>query len=81
MGRHLNVNLKGYFLVGQAVARRMVENGTPGAIVQRVVRRAGGGRPEPHPLLRVEGRVEMLTKQMALELAPHRIRVNAIAPV
>ena len=29
----LNVNLKGYFLVGQAVARRMVEAGTPGAIV------------------------------------------------
>ena len=76
----LNVNLKGYFLVGQAVARRMVENGTPGAIVN--VSSAGQAVAAPnltHYCVSKAG-VEMLTKQMALELAPHRIRVNAIAP-
>ena len=76
----LNVNLKGYFLVGQAVARRMVESGTPGAIVN--VSSAGQAVAAPnltHYCVSKAG-VEMLTKQMALELAPHRIRVNAIAP-
>ena len=76
----LDVNLKGYFLVGQAVARRMVEAGTPGAIVN--VSSAGQAVAAPnltHYCVSKAG-VEMLTKQMALELAPHRVRVNAIAP-
>ena len=76
----LDVNLKGYFLVGQAVARRMVETGTPGAIVN--VSSAGQAVAGPnlaHYCVSKAG-VEMLTKEMALELAPHRIRVNAVAP-
>jgi NAD(P)-dependent dehydrogenase (short-subunit alcohol dehydrogenase family) len=75
-----NVNLKGYFLVGQAAARRMIEDGTPGAIVN--VSSAGQAVAAPnltHYCVSKAG-VEMLTKQMALELAPHKIRVNAIAP-
>ena len=74
------VNLKGYFLVGQAVGRRMVEAGTAGAIVN--VSSAGQAVAAPnltHYCVSKAG-VEMLTKQMALELAPHGIRVNAIAP-
>ena len=76
----LDVNLKGYFLVGQAVARRMVEAGTPGAIVN--VSSAGQTAAGPnltHYCVSKAG-VGMLTKQMALELAPHGIRVNAVAP-
>ena len=76
----LDVNLKGYFLVGQAVARRVVEAGTPGAVVN--VSSAGQAVAAPnltHYCVSKAG-VEMLTKQMALELAPHRIRVNAVAP-
>ena len=76
----LNVNLKGYFLVGQAVARRMVEDGTAGAIVN--VSSAGQAVAAPnltHYCVSKAG-IEMLTKQMALELAPHKVRVNAIAP-
>ena len=75
-----DVNLKGYFLVGQAAARRMAESGTGGAIVN--VSSAGQAVAAPnltHYCVAKAG-VEMLTKQMALELAPHRIRVNAIAP-
>ena len=76
----VNVNLKGYFLVGQAVAHRMVEAGTPGAIVN--VSSAGQAVAAPnltHYCVSKAG-VEMLTKEMALELAPYRIRVNAVAP-
>ncbi len=76
----VDVNLKGYFLVGQAVARRMVESGAHGAIVN--VSSAGQAVAAPnltHYCVSKAG-VEMLTKQMALELAPHKIRVNAIAP-
>ncbi len=76
----LDVNLKGYFLVGQAVARGMVEAGTSGAIVN--VSSAGQAVAAPnltHYCVAKAG-VDMLTKQMALELAPHKIRVNSIAP-
>ena len=76
----LDVNLKGYFLVGQAVGRRMVDTGTPGAIVN--VSSAGQAVAAPnltHYCVAKAG-VDMLTKQMALELAPHKIRVNSIAP-
>ena len=76
----LNVNLKGYFLVGQAVARRMAQAGTPGTIVN--VSSAGQAVAGPnltHYCVSKAG-VAMLTKQMALELAPHGIRVNAVAP-
>ena len=76
----LDVNLKGYFLVGQTAARRMVEAGTQGAIVN--VSSAGQAVAAPnltHYCVSKAG-VEMLTKQMALELAPHKIRVNSIAP-
>ena len=76
----LNTNLKGYFLVGQAAARRMADRGAGGAIVN--VSSAGQAVAAPnlaHYCVSKAG-VEMLTKQMALELAPHRIRVNAISP-
>ena len=76
----LDVNLKGYFLVGQTVARRMVETGTAGAIVN--VSSAGQAVAAPnlvHYCVSKAG-VEMLTKEMALELAPHNVRVNAVAP-
>ena len=76
----LDINLKGYFLVGQAVARRMAARGAGGAIVN--VSSAGQAVAAPslaHYCVSKAG-VEMLTKQMALELAPHRIRVNAISP-
>lgn len=76
----LDTNLKGYFLVSQAVARHMVGQKAAGAIVN--VSSAGQLLAAPnltHYCVAKAG-VEMLTKQMALELAPHRIRVNAICP-
>jgi NAD(P)-dependent dehydrogenase (short-subunit alcohol dehydrogenase family) len=76
----LDTNLKGYFMTGQAVARRMVEKKIEGAMIN--VSSAGQIVAAPnltHYCVAKAG-IEMLTKQMALELAPYRIRVNAIAP-
>jgi NAD(P)-dependent dehydrogenase (short-subunit alcohol dehydrogenase family) len=78
--RILDTNLKGYFLVGQAVARGMVDRRIEGAIVN--VSSAGQlvAAPNLTHYCTAKAGIEMLTKQMALELAPHRIRVNAVAP-
>jgi NAD(P)-dependent dehydrogenase (short-subunit alcohol dehydrogenase family) len=72
--------LKGYFQVGQAVAKKMVGRKIQGGMVN--VSSAGQIVAAPnltHYCVAKAG-IEMLTKQMALELAPHKIRVNAIAP-
>lgn len=76
----LDTNLKGAFLVGQAVARHMVERGVEGSIVN--LSSSAAVRPSPnlaHYSVSKAG-VSMLTQAMAVELAPHRIRVNAICP-
>ena len=75
----LDVNLKGYFLVGQAVAAGMKARGK-GKIVN--VSSEAGGFPAPRMTAYCVSKAEvaMLTKCMALELAAHGIRVNALAP-
>lgn len=75
----LGVNLKGSFLVAQAVARRMVAAGTRGAIVNISSSSVRGHPLGVHYASSKAGIVGM-TRAMALALAPHRIRVNAIAP-
>ncbi|MBI2320661.1 MAG: 3-oxoacyl-ACP reductase FabG [Chloroflexi bacterium] len=78
--RVLDVDLKGYFLVGQAVARSMVERGVRGAIVNvSSTSEQVPGVGFAHYCVAKAG-VAMLTKQMALELAPHGIRVNRVCP-
>ncbi|HET8631491.1 MAG TPA: 3-oxoacyl-ACP reductase family protein [Thermomicrobiales bacterium] len=78
--RILDVNLKGYFLVGQAVARRMVAQGGGGHIINVSSGNQFNASPNLAHYCASKGGVGMLTKTMALELAPHGIRVNAIAP-
>lgn len=82
--RVMNINLKGSFLCGQAVARHMVdrvENGGPaGAIVNMSSVNAVFGLHSQLPYTVSKGGVNQLTKAMAVALAPHGIRVNAIGP-
>jgi NAD(P)-dependent dehydrogenase (short-subunit alcohol dehydrogenase family) len=76
----LDTNLKGYFLVAQAVARHMVARGIAGAIVNTSSAGQAVAAPNLTHYCVAKAGIEMLTKQLALELAPHRIRVNAICP-
>lgn len=82
--RVLQVNLKGVFLTGQAVARYMVDKvkngGSPGAIINMSSVNAVFAIANQVPYSVSKGGVNQLTKVMALSLAPHGIRVNAIGP-
>ncbi|MEO8485124.1 MAG: glucose 1-dehydrogenase [Betaproteobacteria bacterium] len=78
--RVLAVNLKSMFLCGQAAARRMVAQGHGGAIVNLSSVNAVLAIPNQVPYCVSKGGVAQLTKVMALSLASHGIRVNAIGP-
>jgi NAD(P)-dependent dehydrogenase (short-subunit alcohol dehydrogenase family) len=78
--RVLNVDLKGTFLVAQAGARQMVEAGTAGVIVNFSSITAAIALSDQIPYCAAKGGVTQLTKSLALSLAPHGIRVNAVAP-
>jgi len=82
--RVLRVNLKGTFLVGQAAARQMVAQvkagKAAGAIINLSSVNAVVAIPNQVPYCVSKGGVDQLTKVMALALAPHGIRVNAIGP-
>jgi len=82
--RVLRVNLKGAFLVGQLAARRMVEavkaGKKPGAIVNMASINATVAIANQLPYSVSKGGLLQLTRAMALALAPHGIRVNAIGP-
>ena len=83
--RVMRVNLKGAFLCGQAAARRMVtqapdEQGCRGTIINMSSVNAVMAIASITPYVVSKGGVNQLTKAMALNLASHGIRVNAIGP-
>lgn len=75
----LDVNLKGYYLVGRAAAARM-KTRRSGTIINISSEAAGFPSPRMTAYCVTKAGVAMLTKCMALELAEHGIRVNALAP-
>jgi NAD(P)-dependent dehydrogenase (short-subunit alcohol dehydrogenase family) len=75
-----NVNLKGAVFCAQAAAKAMIAAGRQGAIINISSGAAFRGSPRGIHYVASKGGVVSMTRQMALELAPHRIRVNAIAP-
>jgi NAD(P)-dependent dehydrogenase (short-subunit alcohol dehydrogenase family) len=75
-----DVNLKGACFCAQAAAKAMIAAGREGAIVSLSSGAAFRGSPRGVHYCASKGGIVSMTRQMALELAPHRIRVNAIAP-
>lgn len=78
--RTLNLNVRATYFVAQAFARALVARQRPGAIV--VISSTNGFQSEPDSTAydTSKGALLMLTRSLAHSLAPHRIRVNGIAP-
>lgn len=83
--RTLRINLKGTFLCAQAAAKQMVRQlesgeGPPGTIVTMSSINAWFGLPNSAAYSASKGGVSQLTKSIAIALAEHGIRVNAVGP-
>ncbi len=78
--RTLNLVLNGAFLCAQKAARRMVDHGRGGRIVNVTSVHEHVPLSESAPYVSAKHGLGGLTKQMAMELGPHGITVNAVAP-
>lgn len=76
----IDINLKGIFLWGQAVAKWLVENNVKGSIVNIACMRASLVGKSMAAYAAAKAGVRMLTKAMAVELALYNITVNAVEP-
>ena len=78
--RILAVNLNGAYYVGRSVAQQMISQKRPGSMV--FITSTGAFRAAENfgAYSASKAGVIMMMKTLALELAPHRIRVNSIAP-
>lgn len=76
----LALNLKSAFIVGQVAASAMISRGEGGTIIFISSQMGHVGSPHRTVYCACKHGIEGLTKALALELAPHRIRVVAVAP-
>ncbi len=74
------VNLYGAFVVSQAAARRIVKQGGGGKLIYTSSVHEDIPFPGYTSYCASKGGVRMLMRNLAIELAPHRINVNNIAP-
>ncbi len=78
--RQFAINVKGTVFTAQAVARRMVEQGRGGRIINFASQAGRRGEPLVTTYCATKAAIISITQSMALALIPHRINVNAIAP-
>jgi 3-oxoacyl-[acyl-carrier protein] reductase len=78
--RVLAVNLKGTFLCSRAAARQMIRFGRGGRIINITSGAAYSPSPNGTHYSASKGGVVSFTRALAVELAAHRITVNAVAP-
>lgn len=76
----LGLNLRAAFFVAQAVARRMIDTETRGTLIHMSSQMGHVGGPNRTLYCASKWGLEGLSKAMALDLAPHGIRSNTIAP-
>jgi NAD(P)-dependent dehydrogenase (short-subunit alcohol dehydrogenase family) len=76
------VNMTGVFLCARSAARHMIAGGQGGAIINvaSIMGLSGGGLYPNISYQTSKGAVVNMTRALAIEWAPHQIRVNAVAP-
>lgn len=74
------INVRAGYFLAQAVARRLVEAGRPGSIINISSQMGHVGAADRTVYCATKHAVEGMTKAMAAELGPHGIRVNTICP-
>lgn len=78
--RHMNINLKGAFLVSQRVCKEMIKRQQIGSVVLMSSVNGLAAEADLAHYNASKGGMNMLAMSMALELAPHGIRVNSLCP-
>lgn len=78
--RVLSIDLKGAFFCAQAAARSMIQHNTQGRIINTSSVHEDLAMPQNVPYCCAKGGMRMLMRTIAIELAPHKITVNNIAP-
>ena len=78
--RTLRVNVTGPFFLSQAVAREMVARGKGGRIINITSTNGFVAEALLSPYNASKGAMELFTKSLAIELGPHAITVNSVAP-
>ena len=76
----LDLNLRAAFFLAQAVTKRLIEAGRPGSVINISSQMGHVGAANRTIYCASKWALEGLTKAMAVELAPHGIRVNTIGP-
>lgn len=76
----IDINLTGTWLGSQIAARQMVKQGDGGRIINTSSVHEDITMPTNAPYCAAKGGIRMLMRTIAVELAPHRITVNNIAP-
>ena len=75
----MRTNVDSVFLMGQAVARRMIAR-KRGKVINICSVQSEMGRPNIAPYMASKGAVKMLTKGMAIDWGPHGLQVNGLGP-
>jgi len=75
-----SLNVRAAYFVAQAVARKLIESRKPGSIINMSSQMGHVGGPTRTVYCATKHAMEGFTKAMAIELAPHMIRVNTLAP-
>ena len=75
-----SLNVRAAYFVAQAVARRLIEAKRPGSIINMSSQMGLVGGPTRTVYCATKHAMEGFTKAMAIDLAPHKIRVNTLAP-
>ena len=76
----LNLNVRAAYLAAQAAVQSILRRGHGGAIINVTSQMGHVGSPKRTVYCMTKHALEGLTKAMAVELAPHNIRVNSVAP-